>query len=347
MTQSKHKAYPSIEQFRSTIRSVKDRTHWAGKDPETGEPIFDRLRPLPTLDFVGTVKLHGTNAGIGHCRSTGETWFQSRSNLVEVGKDNAGFAAHFYGKDLSALFASVSQDWDTFIIFGEWCGQGIQKNVGISKLPKMFVVFDVCRPSQVEGEPALWADRHEVSFVAMENANVFNIYHFPCESISIDFEKPEIAQNELIRLTTKVADECPVAKELGESGIGEGIVWRCVTPGWADPGYRFKVKDERHATGSGKVKVLAEVDVRAVASYREFAAAVVTDMRCYQAIAELRAAGMKTDRSCLGAFLKWVGGDVVKEEKDVAVASGIDLEKSMKEVSKSARDWFLAHESEF
>jgi hypothetical protein len=50
--------FPSIGQFRNAVKTVTDRAHWRGKDAD-GNPIFDRTAPLPTLDFVGTEKLHG------------------------------------------------------------------------------------------------------------------------------------------------------------------------------------------------------------------------------------------------------------------------------------------------
>ena len=54
--------YPSIELFKSLIRKVKDRANYRGKD-ENGNPIYvDSV--LPVITFTGTVKIHGTNAGI-------------------------------------------------------------------------------------------------------------------------------------------------------------------------------------------------------------------------------------------------------------------------------------------
>ena len=46
-----HSSYSSIEQLRHLV-----------KDVEHYFPVSER----PTLEFYGTVKLHGTNAGIGY-----------------------------------------------------------------------------------------------------------------------------------------------------------------------------------------------------------------------------------------------------------------------------------------
>ena len=70
--------YPSIEQFRNVIKSVRD---YCRKN-ET---------PLPELLFNGTVKLHGTNAGI--VLQNGEYTYLSHKRVICVGDDNYGFAA--------------------------------------------------------------------------------------------------------------------------------------------------------------------------------------------------------------------------------------------------------------
>jgi hypothetical protein len=86
----KHYAWPKIGQFRNTIRFVKDKIKFAGLDEEN-KPIYDNLKIMPRLAFVGTVKLHGTNASV--CVGKDEIWFQSRKNIISVEKDNAGFVA--------------------------------------------------------------------------------------------------------------------------------------------------------------------------------------------------------------------------------------------------------------
>lgn len=56
--------YPSIDQFRNVVRIVKTNHDYQGKDEVTGEVIYSHDSPYPTMSFKGTVKLHGTNAGI-------------------------------------------------------------------------------------------------------------------------------------------------------------------------------------------------------------------------------------------------------------------------------------------
>ena len=74
--------YPSIEQFRNVIRTVKERHDYQGKS-ENGEPIYQHVSPYPVIKFTGTVKLHGTNAGIVLCKD-GTMSFQSRERQLTL-----------------------------------------------------------------------------------------------------------------------------------------------------------------------------------------------------------------------------------------------------------------------
>ena len=128
-------SYPSIEQYRNVIRNVKNITQFVKLD-ENGEAVFNRNAELPKIQFEGTVKLHGTNASV--CgNKDGDIWAQSRNNIITPENDNAGFAKFVesnknYFKDIINILLEAYPDYQTVVIFGEWCGAGIQKNVGIS-----------------------------------------------------------------------------------------------------------------------------------------------------------------------------------------------------------------------
>jgi hypothetical protein len=91
MTEKKMIKFPKIGQFRNTIRNVEDSCKVFEKD-QNGEYSLKEMKPLPTLRFKGTVKLHGTNAGVTFDKSSKEMYPQSRENVISVEKDNAGFA---------------------------------------------------------------------------------------------------------------------------------------------------------------------------------------------------------------------------------------------------------------
>lgn len=333
----KHIAYPSIEQFRNAIHKVTCKARQTGVDAN-GDPVYDHTKTLPTLTYEGTVKLHGTNAAIGHNRETQELWFQSRENVITLEKDNAGFVRSFENKNVLSWMKCIVCDAKQVVVFGEWCGKGIQPNVAISELTKRFVVFGVKADD-------VWLPRDAVATIKDKVLGIENIYDFYTERVKIDFNFPQLAQNILADLTVKVEKECPFAKSHGVSGTGEGIVWKCLDFGWEDPMFYFKVKGEAHS--ATKVKTLAAVDIEKVNSQREFAEKTVTENRCRQGIDKLREAGKKLDRTSLGDFLKWVQADVEKEEADTAKASGIDLKAAGGEITKAARTWFFKSETTF
>ncbi len=128
--------FPSIEQFRNTIKKVKlDHDYQGHKDDQ---PIYQHLTEYPKLSLQGTVKLHGTNGAIVKYKDKIE--FQSRERVLTLQQDNAQFMLNMSNKSLDFLFDNI--EFENYIaIFGEWCGQGIQEGVALSNLPKMFVVF--------------------------------------------------------------------------------------------------------------------------------------------------------------------------------------------------------------
>ena len=169
-------------------------------------------------------------------------------------------------------------------------------------------------------------------------ASIYSIYQFPKWFMSIDFEHPEAKQNLLGELTQAVEDECPVGKHFGNLGIGEGIVWRCVED--PSPDLWFKVKGEKHS--ATKVKTLAAVDVDAVASLQAFVTQTVTEARLQQGLQHLVNEQRKPFAlPSLGDFIRWVHGDVIKEEADTLEASGLDPKKLGGPIALVAKRWYI------
>jgi RNA ligase len=337
--------FPSIEQFRNVIRHVRTHAQYAGKD-ENGDVIFDQSKPIPTLKFRGTVKLHGTNAGIVYDNTLNTFTYQSRERELSLTSDNAGFMlAQMKNEEIwrdvvnQAIFELRVHDQivEKVAIFGEWCGSGIQKGVALTELPKMFVVFAV-KVVYIDGSTR-WLPIGEFDIHLPED-RIFNIDTFPTYEIDIDFNHPELAQNKMIEITEEVEKECPVGKYFGVSGIGEGVVWTCVSDGWLDSGTWFKVKGEKHSVS--KVRTLAAVDVEAVATIKAFVDSVVTEARLEQGLDNLVREQLKpVEMTSMGDFIRWVFNDVIKEEQDTIVASGIDPKKLGGPIANAARPWFV------
>lgn len=346
LTQKKHIRFPSIGQFRNVVSTINHQFQFVGLN-EDGEAIYDRSKPRPVLTFTGTVKIHGTNASVCFNALEG-MWFQSRDQIITPEQDNAGFA-RFASSSATPAFAklfkdiarehNVDLDSNTITIYGEWAGQGIQSGTAISNLSKTFFLFGIEVTSfstDCNSTPAAyWVDH---SNYEVKVAGIFNILNFPTYIMSIDFNMPQLVQNELVLLTEQVEAECPVAKAFNQFGIGEGIVWSTIFNGNV---YRFKVKGEKHSVS--KVKVLASVDVEKMNSIVEFIDYAVTETRLCQAItAVFGAEHAALDVKRIGDVIRWVVKDVTKEEGDVMIKNGIVSKEVNKYISNKVRTQFFA-----
>ena len=329
------KSYTDIGQFRNTIKSVRERHDYCGRD-ENNKARFKHDTPYPTLRFRGTVKLHGTNSGIVAWKDSDgniERYdFQTRERVIDINDlpddDNYDFAKEMLAKDYKKLFDGIEFN-ESCGIYGEWCGSSIQKKVGITHLPKMLVIFAI-RIDDV------YHNIDEFPQLISEDERIFNILQFGTFEMVIDFNNPQLIQNDLIELMLQVENECPVAKYFGIEGRGEGIVWEYINN---DVKYVFKVKGEKHQ--SSKIKKLVTVDVEAIKNIQEFIEYAVTENRMSQGVDKMKELGKPIDETTTGDYLRWVYHDVIKEESDTMVESGIDPKKIGSAISAKARVfWF-------
>lgn len=311
--------FPSINQFRHVVKQERMRAAFHNEPP--------RRRT-----FIGTVKLHGSNAGISLMPS-GEILCRSRSRIITTEDDNHGFAKHVHA-NIDAIRDILNDvpaaGGDVVTIFGEWCGKGIQAGVGIKNEAKMFVAFAV----RIGDE---WGDLWEAK--AAPEARIFNILAFPTWKMEIDFASPEQAQNDLVAITEQVEAECPVAKAFGHAGVGEGVVW---TPLDAERSskYWFKVKGEKHS--STRVRTLAPIDVERFHQRDEMVAAMVTENRLKQGL-DLHVGEFQrpVEMTAIGDYLRWVFNDIVKEEADTIAASGFEVKELGRPISDIAKRFYI------
>jgi hypothetical protein len=144
--------------------------------------------------------------------------------------------------------------------------------------------------------------------------------------------------NKLVAITEQVEAECPVGKNFGVSGVGEGVVWRCTDNPTSE--LWFKVKGEKHSVT--KVKKLVEVDTVKLGSIVEFVERVVTDARVKQGIDYLSEQGLDLSRKSTGQFLSWFFADIMKEESDVMEKSGLVKKDVSSRIGEKARGMFFA-----
>jgi hypothetical protein len=338
-------SYPSTKQFRDTVRDVTYDTTFNGFD-ENDQPVFNSLAEKPKILFEGTVKLHGTNAGVSV--GQGEVWVQSRNRVVNSLTGHMGFAEfvhanreYFQEMYDRVFYASngLIEEGSTITFNGEWCGKGIQQGVAISESEhKMFFLFAVKVTPPTE--KSFWLPENILTQVYTKHDRVYVLRDLRKYYKLIDFNKPAMATEALIELTNKVEEECPVSKLLLDvSGVGEGIVW----VGWYnEKRYIFKVKGDKHS--SSKVKKLAQVDAQKMQSVYDFVDYAATDNRIEQGIGEVKQS-LEVDeltKKNTPDLLRWVANDIIKEESDVLQSNGIEWKDVGKHVSDRVRRVFFA-----
>ena len=347
--------FPSIEQFRSTIYAINHHYNYIGKD-ENDEPMFDISKEKPTLTFNGTIKLHGTCASI--CYNDYNMWVQSRKQIITPLKDNAGFAFFVESKEdfFIDIFKEIKEknnidtSKNTISLYGEWAGTGIQNKVAICNIPKTFFIFgikisEILEENSEETGLNYWVD---CSGYKNNEHRIYNINDFKTYTIDIDFNHPELSQNKIIEQTLEVEDECPVAKEFGFIGLGEGIVYTYIKPDTElsdQTIYRFKSKGLLHSKSS-KVKTLKPVDNDKINKLREMAERVTPEWRLEQSLNEVCDLnnGGEIERRKIPDFIRSVLKDIVKEEMDILVEAGIEPKQINKYVSDISRKYFFNQE---
>jgi hypothetical protein len=293
--------------------------------------------------FANGILVHNSNAGVANTKEDG-LWVQSRSNIITVENDNAGFAR--YVEDNKQAFEELLEHVryvntginpnDAVYIFGEWAGGNIQKGVAISQIEKSLFIFDV----KVVPEDGTEPYHLDSSYLRDTDHRIYNIEDFICYEIDIDFNRPDLVQNELSEITIAIEDLCPVAKHFGFEGIGEGVVW-CATVNGHD--YRFKVKGELHA-GKSKVKTLKPVDVEKMNLIHKIAHQVTPIWRLNQFFNLVTKNGDDIDRKYIGDFIRSVIKDVRDEDFDIIEESGVNEKELNPKISKIAKDYFFEQE---
>lgn len=334
--------FPSIEQFRNVVKSVRERSAYVGQD-ENGDTIKDFNKQQPTLSFRGTVKVHGTNAAIVRMPD-GRFLAQSRNNTLVAPGDNAGFRAFVESipnDQLERMFAGIANGRSVddlvdmtqpVVVYGEWAGKGIQSGVAVSGVDRFFYLFAVRNGDK-------FLDARILNDIELPE-KLYVSSEFGAWSLEVDFNDPVNVGEASVYLaqeTAKVEEVCPVGNFFGVSGVGEGIVWNCTTPGYED--LLFKVKGEKHSVS--KVHTLAPANVEKVKSVQEFVEKTVTPQRLEQGLSVMKEKGLEVDIKNMGEFIRWVSGDVNKEEADTMEASGLTMKDIGKALGDVARRFYL------
>ncbi len=277
---------------------------------------------LPTLSYEGTIKLHGTNAGVSYSKERGLIP-QSRNRELTIEKDNMGFAIFIESKkEVLEEFFLCFENPEEITIYGEWCGERIQNGMAINKLPKMWVIF-----AMKEEE-----DYRYINW-ASEKDQIYNINHFQKHYIDIDFNNPAEHTEKIQEWVNEVEKECPVGKHFGISGMGEGIVFTH----YNDNGFRksiFKVKGDKHKNVKKREKQI--ISPEKIKSINDFCDYAVTENRLKQGLEHVN-----LDIKNTGKFIKWICQDIISEETDTLIANELVVKDFTREASARARNYFI------
>lgn len=288
------------------------------------------------ITYRGRIKLHGTNAGI-RINADGTVFAQSRSTIITVENDNAGFAK--WVDDNREFFAGNAEDSD-IIIYGEWAGPGVQKNTAVNMIEKrMFFPF------------ACYVIADDYMDIYPDNLDNLitkhpDIHMIPWETnlIQIDFSNVDnltVITDELNSLIEKIEQEDPfIKKAFNVEGIGEGLVFVPIAmtdlTREAYSNLTFKAKGEKHRVS--KQKNAVQIDPEVAKNIEDFVHMVVTSQRLEQGF---DAVGEATAKN-IGPFLKWMGNDIRREAEDELEASNLDWSDVAKPINIAALAWFKA-----
>ncbi len=335
------KKFTHIEAFHAVVKYAR---HVNGSPTVPAE--YQLHAPVT---FRGTVKLHGTNAGVA-CLPEG-LFAQSRSRTLTVEDDNYGFAAFVARPEVTAALrtleaevrAETGQPPDTRLtFFGEWCGPGLQKGVALNRLPdKQLVLFAV---AVGEGEEARYLDALPRFGDRFAEVRIFSILDGPVWEEQVDFMRQETVAafvEKATALTEQVEAKCPWGAKFGVEGVGEGIVWVPVGPQFGRTDLYFKTKGEKHRNTGGK-GVRIPIDPKVLAGVAKFVDYAVTDNRLNQGLEVLGEMGLPITMKSMGDYLRWVGNDVKRECAAELEASGLEWKKVAKSVNAKARSFFIA-----
>lgn len=305
----------------------------------------ENLQGNPAVTYKGKVKLHGTNAGI-QVYGDGKVIAQSRTTELHPWNDNYGFAT-WVNTNLDKWSALVKGTTLKLVVFGEWCGPGIQSGVSVSNLnKKIFAVFAIKISDDADGSSSFAIDPGAIESIVQGIPDTYTLPWY--DEVVIDYSKSDeelkLAVDKINESVNAVEENDPwVDATFGVKGTGEGLVYYPVSKeheGWDNfKNLVFKAKGEKHRVV--KAATPTQLNAEVASSIDEFVTMFVTEPRLEQGVSAVSADGT-VDNKLIGKFLAWFVADVQKESADELEASKLDWKQVQKPVSDKARGWYLA-----
>lgn len=301
------------------------------------------------VPYLGRVKLHGSNASVV-CTAQGLSP-QSRNREISVDDDNHGFARFVTGEAQVAAIRELEAELRArdglaadrpLVLFGEWIGPGVQKGVAIAELPaRQWVLFAVAtRDEGAERKRYFELPKLGERFA---KASIYSVADVREWHIELDFghrASLELAAGAIEDATKEVEACCPWGARFGIEGIGEGIVWQPLGELFGDSELLFKSKGDKHQVARRKTKRQVSVDPALLASVNAFLDYAVTEPRLEQGAEVLREQGLRLEMRSLGAYLKWVAGDIRRECAAELEHNELEWKQVARGVNDRAKTWF-------
>jgi hypothetical protein len=302
--------------------------------------------PLPCVTYRAKIKVDGTNAAI-HALPEGFA-AQSHTRILTPEEDNCGFAAwvHAHAQWSAELHGRLGRA----VVYGEWCGRGIQKRTSISGIDrKVLAVFAVQLGDPARDTARLVVDPARLRALLPAHPDVF-VLPWHGEPTVLDFADAERLRAGAERIDAMVAEveatDPWVAEVFGLRGLGEGVVLYPVegvefdAEGGTDrdryTALMWKAKGEEHRVN--RQKRPAQLDPEVARSVEEFVALMVTPARLEQGLTQITGGPMDMRR--MGELLQWVGQDVHAESTAELAAAGLEWKQVAKAVGQAAQRWF-------
>ena len=273
--------------------------------------VLEKFAPEGGVEVVGVNKLHGSNSAIVKHSHDGPITFQSRSRIITPTDDNSGFATVMTQNMDAAnqMFAQIESIADLqypIVVYGEWCGKGIQKGVALNEIDKMFVIFKI-----MTGADKTWLDMESWKEIQVPPL-IRNIGEIPSYSFTLRKDHLQDDLDTIVKTVDEIDRQCPFAFKLfGIDGIGEGLVLRPKAS--EDPQYWWKVKGEGHQRSRPPPSKLAS-EKKQYEKEQAFAMKHVTYERLESAKEALHIKNDELIMKHFSGLSKWMISDIEREE---------------------------------
>jgi hypothetical protein len=191
-------------------------------------------------------------------------------------------------------------------------------------------LFDYYAVIRANGTEELYPNRYS------KEGDFYNLREFATYTVTLDLNFPQKCEEALSTLALAVEAHSPIAKYFNKpDNVGEGVYLWCIETK-DHPTYRLKAKGDKHG-GKPKRKKTQKESPEKVKALEELADKVTPSWRLQQGIQETNATSQKD----IGALLKWVNQDIIKEESEVIEQGGSTHKELQRYISKITKDYFL------